>query len=319
MRRPAPKPLWIKILGGIFYVAVCISALGAGAFSSWIGSSPVALAGFKQAVFQTPPQDIFEHKPSINILILGCDEDRAPGGKKVLREQARSDMMLVARLDFETKRISGISIPRDMLCEIPGYRAQKINAYHALGGPDLAKRAAESILGVNIDRVAVLDYKAFQEMVDLVGGVELYVNKKMKYTDRRGGLYIDFKPGRQTLNGYDAMCFVRYRHGDDDFHRQDRQKEFLLAFKDSVMKDPQMSTAIAEKAREVLGGGMSPEEVAALALFARKISSDNIKMTMVPYLEGRGYDLLVDGSKLQKTLREYHFLDDQPSSLSYRK
>jgi anionic cell wall polymer biosynthesis LytR-Cps2A-Psr (LCP) family protein len=153
-------------------------------------------------------------------------------------------------------------------------------------------------------------------MVDLVGGVEIYVPKRMKYTDRRGGLFIDFKPGRRMLDGYDAMCFVRYRHGDSDFKRQDRQKDFMLAFREAALEHPTQIPKIANKAVDVLGKALTAEELASLVMFARGIASDNISLGMVPTVPASGSDLRVDSSQLEQVLRDHHLIEDA-SRVSY--
>ena len=219
-------------------------------------------------------------------------------------------MMLVARLDFKANRISGVTIPRDLLVQLPGYRSQKINAYHSIGGADLAKRAAEYVVGIPIDRVVTIDYEALKDMVDLIGGVEVFVEKKMKWTDKAGGLFIDLKPGRQTLDGYNAMCYVRFRHSDSDFARSERQKNFLMAFKASALGSPMMMNRVAGKAVQLLGGGLSPSEVAALAMFSQKVSADNIKFGAIPVLPASHYNLEIDRGQLRETLRQYHLIDD---------
>jgi len=278
------------------------------AVAGWVGQSKVASAVARQMVAQTPPQQVFGGQRAFTLLVLGCDEDRYYGGKQILKTNARSDMMLVVRLDFERKRITGLSIPRDLLVRLPGYRSHKINAYHVLGGAELSQQAVEHVLGITIDRTTELDYKAFREMVDLVGGVEMYIPKDLKYTDRRGGLFVDIKAGRQRLDGYNAMGFVRIRHSDSDFARQQRQKDFMLGFKDAMMSKPGLITLVADKARDVMGGKLSADEVAALVLFARRVGNDNVKMGQLPVVEAGNYNLDVDDSKLSQTLRDYNLV-----------
>lgn len=308
MARKSPRPLWLRILGGLVYSTLLVAVLAGAAVAGWVGQSKVASAVARQMVAQTTPQQVFNGKRAFTLLILGCDEDRYYGGKQILKTNARSDMMLVVRLDFERKRITGLSIPRDLIVRLPGYRSHKINAYHVLGGAELSQRAVEYVLGVPIDRTTELNYKAFQEMVDLVGGVEMYIPKALKYTDRRGGLFVDLKPGRQVLDGYEAMGFVRIRHSDSDFARQQRQKDFMLGFKDAMMAKPGLITLVADKARDVMGDKLSAEEVAALVLFARKVGNDNVKMGQLPVVEAGGYNLALDEAKLPDTLREYNLV-----------
>lgn len=317
MPQDQKRPLWKTLLKGFGFLLLCSFGLGAGTILGFSNRSEVMKAIGIQTLKKTPPQEIF-HDDSINLLLLGCDEDRAYGGKKILREQARSDMMLVARLDFKKKRISGVSIPRDTLCALPGYREQKINAYHAIGGKDLAKRAVEDLIDVSIDRVVVLDYKVFQEIVDMLGGVDVFIDKKLKYTDRRGGLFIDLNPGLQHLDGYDAMCFVRYRHGDSDFARQSRQKDFLLAVKEAVKKKPLIIPEVANKAATMMREDFTVDEIASIVLFAQKVGSDNIRMGQIPVYDVPNYNLKVDRRQLSKTLKEFHLKDGEPTTVSQK-
>lgn len=326
MPSTAQRPKWIRATKALVYLAVCgvAVAAGLGMYAVGIGKSRVVTEAVKQMVQGTAPETVFDNKDAVNILLLGCDVDLSPGGRRVLSSSARSDMMLVARIDFRHKRITGISIPRDVLVAIPGHAEQKINAYHAIGGKehgnDWARQAAEMVVGQRIDRVVEIDYRAFQEMVDMVGGVDVFINKPLRYSDRAGGLFINLKPGRRHLNGYDAMGFVRYRHGDSDFNRQQRQKDFLFSFKESVFHHWTQIGNIADKAVEMMGGGLTPREVAALALFSKKIGNDNIKMGQVPVIESepgaRVYTSRVDHAELRKTLRQFHFLDDEPTTVS---
>lgn len=296
------------------YAGLLALVLAGGVFWGWVRQSPVATAAIRQIVTNQPPQEVFADTPRLTLLVLGCDEDRAPGGRRVLRKQARSDMMLVARLDFERGEITGLSIPRDTEATVPGYRVQKINAFHAIGandgpesGKELAKRAVEGLLpNLRIDRVVVLDFEAFQEMVDMVGGVQIDVEKRMRYRDRRGNVNIDFRPGPRLLDGYNAMMYVRYRHGDDDFHRQERQKRFMLAFKDRVMANAAALPQVANKAVEVMGGGLRPDEIVAVARFAERVGNDKIRFGVLPVVPAGGTDLRLDGTRLPAVLADLH-------------
>lgn len=300
-----------RIVGIAGYFLMCAIALGAGAAVRWVGSSKVASAYVMQTLRNEPPKEAFGGLDTVTLLLLGCDEDVSYGGKKVTRKLARSDTMLVVRLDFSKNRISGVGIPRDLLVELPGYRSQKINAYHAIGGKDLAQAAAEKVLGIKIDRTITIDYESFIRMVDMVGGVDVYVPKRMKYTDKRANppLYIDFKPGRQHMDGYQSMCFVRFRHSDDTFHRQDRQVDFMLAFKETLKGQPQLVAQVADQAMAVLGGGLDGSEVAALARFAQGVPKDSIKFGAVPVLPASNYNFNLDEGKLPETLRQFNLVD----------
>lgn len=313
-----------RFFGGFFYVSFCAVTLALGAAIGWINQSPIFAAmvsdRIKQAIgIKPPPPEETFHSDEMTLLVLGCDEDRYYGGKQILNEQARSDMILLCKLDFKHNRVGGIAIPRDLWVNLPedGDRdGHKINAYHAIGGKKLAEQAVEHVTGVEVDRTLVLNFKAFQEMVDLTGGIEVYIPKNMKYTDKAGGLYIDFKKGRQKLNGYDAMCFVRFRKSDSDFARMDRQRDFMLSFKSAVMGNPMVLPKVIEKASDMVGDGLSAPEITALSMFMQKVGNDNIKMGTLPVTEGRGTNLNLDEGKLNEALETYYLREKSSQTAS---
>lgn len=321
--KPKTTPNWIRVLRGMVYVAFCLLAVGVGVFMFLMRGNDVSNSIVSQTVFRTPPQDIFQ-KNQVTMLVLGCDEDRYYGGKQILNTSARSDMMLLAKLDFDKKRITAVSIPRDLLVEMPGFRSMKINGFHAEGGKDpkkgreLAKQAVEFVLGVNIDRVVELNYNAFKTMIDMVGGVDVFVDKPLHYDDNRGGLHIHLDPGRQVLDGDKAMGYVRYRHSDSDFKRQERQKSLMYSFKDRLLHQPGKMMSVVEQVRELFNRELEPAEIAAVALFTKNIGNDNIKMGQIPVVElPRKYFLGIDHEKLPGVLEQYNFSEATPRSELY--
>lgn len=298
-----------RIFGALWYLAVCAVFLGIGSAAGWVATSPILtnMVLTRIGLRSSEPKTVFD-SDEMTVLVLGCDEDRYYGGKQILRTAARSDMMLLAKFDFANNRVGGVSIPRDLWVNLPGYSGHKINAYHAIGGPDLAKQAVEHILGVRIDRVMVLNYEAFKDMIDLVGGVEVYIPKNMDYDDVRGGLHIHLKKGRRNLTGYDAMGFIRFRHSDSDFARIDRQRDLMLAFKRQVLQDPAVLPAVVEKAAEVMNGEFNTDEISALSVFMNRVKNDNIRMGTLPVFEGSGTNLILDTAKVEETLQTHYIL-----------
>ncbi len=295
-----------RFFSGLLYIFFLFSVLLLGSAAGWFSKSNVFRAGLLH--LSEPPEQMF-HQNTLNVLVLGCDEDRATGGKKILKSGVRSDMMLLTRLDFKNNRITGVSIPRDTLCDLTGYKRQKINAFHALGGKPLAKRAVEALLPVTVDRVVDLDFDEFEKLVDMVGGVPITVPKNMKYTDRAGGLYINLKKGPQTLNGYDAMGFVRFRHSDSDFARQERQHQFVIALKGVLQKKWQKLPQVADQAAKVAGDEFSEAEAFKLAQFAKGVKEKDIRLGSIPVTEvPRSSNLELDEDRALETLREFSFL-----------
>jgi len=142
--------------------------------------------------------------PIVNILLLGVDSG--------IDQATRSDTMILFSLDKRDGSISALSIPRDTRVTIPGRRGtHRINAAHALGGPLLAVRTVEQLLGVEIPYYVRIDYEGFKAIVDTLGGVVIDVERRMYYEDRAQGLKIDLQRGLQRLNGDQALQYVRYR------------------------------------------------------------------------------------------------------------
>jgi polyisoprenyl-teichoic acid--peptidoglycan teichoic acid transferase len=166
------------------------------------------------------------------ILVLGSDR-RYGDGKGI---PARSDTIIVVRLDPEKNATAILSIPRDLRVEIPGHGMDKINVAYAEGGPKLTVQTVKELLAVPISHVVNVNFGGFQRAVNRLGCV--YVDIDRRYFNDRGGpggyATIDLKPGYQKLCGKDALDYVRYRHTDDDFVRAARQQEFLRQAKDQI-------------------------------------------------------------------------------------
>ncbi len=301
-----PKPKGKKVAYWTLYGAWTLLLLGLGAFFGY-GKGHELIGHLINNFFKPkPPEELFQ-SPDLTILVLGTDEDRAPGGKKVDREAARSDMIMALRLNFPEKRVTGITIPRDTLARVEGYAVHRVNAFHAFGGADLSRRAVENITGLKFDKVMVINYRVFKEIVDMVDGVEIDVKKKLKYDDDRGHLHIDLSPGLQHMDGDKAMGFVRYRK-DSDFERQARQRQFVMALKSQAMQKWTMIGPVSDKIGELTGEAFTNEELASLLFFAKSVEDANIKLGMLPIIEGSNFNLMVDKVKLQKTLKEYELI-----------
>ena len=309
----------VKFLSGLAYTSFLGAALVGGSAAGWVNQTPMARAIAHQVISRPEPKQVFQ-RDVLTVLLLGCDVDLTVGGARVTKRAARSDMMMVARIDFANGEVTGVSIPRDTECRLPGYRRMKINGYHAIAEPgqeaELTKRAVEHLLpGVAIDRVVTLDYVAFMRAVDLIGGIEVIVPFAMKYTDRAGGLYIDLKEGNRHLDGLKAMGFVRYRKGDPgyrdvtDFDRQENQKKLLVAFRDKSVQQMDRLPQIVQEAKAVFGNALTEDEVAALAFFAKDLPPEKIRIGQIPVRELRGTtNLRVEEETLPDVLQQFNLL-----------
>jgi LCP family protein required for cell wall assembly len=159
------------------------------------------------------------------ILLIGSDH-RWTG-----IDGARSDTILLARIQPAQHRIALLSIPRDLYVSIPGHGHDRINMAFRYGGERLLTRVVRETFGVEIDHFVEVDFRGFKNLVGKLGGV--YVPVDQRYFNHNVGTTgtdyadIDLQPGYQKLNGDQALAFVRYRHTDNDFVRAARQQLLL--------------------------------------------------------------------------------------------
>jgi LCP family protein required for cell wall assembly len=169
------------------------------------------------------------------ILILGSDRRFVDISE---HNPARSDTILLIRLDPSKAATAVMSIPRDLMVDIPGYGRDKINAAYSVGGPRLTVETIRNLFHFPINHVVNVNFGGFRKAVDRLGCV--YVDIDRRYFNNNsppfggGGNYatIDIQPGYQKLCGSDALDYVRFRHLDTDFVRAARQQDFVRQAKD---------------------------------------------------------------------------------------
>jgi LCP family protein required for cell wall assembly len=230
----------------------------------------------------------------LNILLLGVDAGTIGASEKHNRH--RSDTMMVLSIDKKQKAIKILSIPRDTRVKISGVGIQKMNAAMAYGGPNLAIKTVKEFLGVPIHNYVVINYKGFREIVDALGGIEMNIEKPMKYNDNAGNLHIDIKPGLQVLDGKKAEEFVRFReYPNADIARVKAQQKFMEAFvktalrPSTILKLPKIIGTVQESVET----DIEPLEIASLANLTRQINKEDINMYILPgegkYISGVSY------------------------------
>ncbi|MGB9588176.1 MAG: LCP family protein, partial [Armatimonadota bacterium] len=202
-------------------VFVLVGAAALGAFIGYFTSQHFSGSGLKEAL--SPP---FGGKTLVNVLVLG--EDNTGVSRK---GRGLTDTIMVVSIDLTSKQVAAISIPRDTRVDLNGYGGyQKINAAHVMGGPALTMCVVQQLIGVSPDYYVKLNVQGFKQMVDILGGVTIDVEKNMRYRDRSQNLYINLKKGVQVLDGEKAMQYVRFRHDAmGDIARIERQQKFVKA------------------------------------------------------------------------------------------
>lgn len=172
--------------------------------------------------------------PHVDILIMGLDS--RPGEGML----SRTDSVLLMGIDPAHLRVSLLSIPRDTFIEVPGYGSQRINTINLLGeqeapgrGVTLLADSLQQSFGVRPERFIRLDFAAFKELVDAVGGIAVDVERTIVddlYPTEDGGVMsIRFDSGVQYLDGERALQYARTRHADDDYRRAERQQQVISA------------------------------------------------------------------------------------------
>ena len=196
------------------------------------------------------------------------------------------DVMMLVSFDPSNSRICVLQIPRDTYALYGDGSYRKINgAQHALGEDGICELLEES-LGVRIDGYISLDLSGFRELVDLIGGVEIELDRPIKYSDPEQDLRIDLESGMQTLDGKQAEMFVRYRSGykRGDLDRLDAQKKFLAALFDALRQKVSISNAyeLLQLALEYVDTDINPALCAALGLEALGVGADQLWFCTLP-------------------------------------
>ena len=219
----------------------------------------------------------------MNVLLMGVDSN----GRDTERfTGCRSDTMIIASLDPETKKVSLVSIPRDSRVRIAdNHGVDKINSAHAFGGPELAVKTVGEDFAVPIDHYLVIDTQGLKKVFEALGPVEILIEKPMHYRDRAGRLNIALEPGINKLDAAGLEEYVRYRHdAKGDIGRIERQQWFLRQVK-KKLEEPQVLLKLPELcklAEEYVRTDLSVEDMLKLAAFSKEIKTNKIQTAMLP-------------------------------------
>jgi LCP family protein required for cell wall assembly len=306
--RPAPSVVTVAAGPMSMTVPVVINPASppAGIVTTAPPPKPVELSTSIAAVVKTVLPD-WQGSERVNILLLGID--------KRDNEQingTRSDTIMLASIDPETKSATLVSIPRDLWVNIPGCSAnagciggqQRINVAHAVGGPDLTRRTITADFGVPIQFYARVDFRGFEQLVDSVGGVTVDVDMPVKDdeypTEDYGYQRIYFGPGPQLLDGRRALQYARSRHGSNDFDRASRQQKVLVSLRSRALQLDMLprATELLAIIQSSLSTDLSPVQLLSLAKLISQIDRDKINSLVIdtnyatPFKGNDGADLL---------------------------
>ena len=207
----------------------------------------------------SPPLDTFtipeawDGKTRVNILVMGIDA-RSPDAANPL-----TDTMILFTLDPVNNTAGMLSIPRDLWVKIPGSDYGKINTAYSIGesyqlpggGPALAAKTVENLLGVPVHYYAQIDFEAFVKFIDLIDGVKITSTERVQLNivDTQFSQWLE--PGTYTLPGDLALAYVRYREPTGgDISRSQRQQQVILAIRDRIL-DFNMLPKLIQRAPEL--------------------------------------------------------------------
>lgn len=219
----------------------------------------------------------------VNLLLIGVDEG-----------ESLSDSIILLSLDPIAKDVAMVSIPRDMYVDIPGFGSAKINAAHSYGenydheggGPALLEETVSQTLDIPIHYYVRLNFDAFLEAIDTVGGVEVNVAETIddfSYPNEATGGHSHFylESGPQQLDAATALKYARSRYSSSDFDRSRRQQELLLAFRDKVLTlgtltNPAKINSLLHTFRGNVETDLNVDEITRLVEIGKDIEADKV-------------------------------------------
>ncbi|MCC7208123.1 MAG: LCP family protein [Anaerolineae bacterium] len=223
------------------------------------GETPASPVNDGQTDAQPGALSAWSSPTRFTVLLLGIDQRPQEEGP------FRTDTIIVLSIDPVRKRAAMLSIPRDVYVPIPGYEGtnyspNRINTANYIGdlteypggGPALAKRAVQALIGIPIDRYVLVNFEAFRIIIDALGPVEVCPQERIfddNYpdTDTYGVITVEFQPGCQELDATRLLQYARVRHNaGDDFGRALRQQEVIRAVKDKALSLGGVSALIGQ-------------------------------------------------------------------------
>lgn len=246
--RKKKKSKWIKFLA-ILLILTILSGVG----SYYLVGKIYGKMNYREigSVATSPMKE----DGVVNILLIGSDS-------RGNDQEGRSDAMILLSISDKTQKMYMTSLLRDMYVEIPGYKNNRLNAAYSFGGPELLMETIEQNLDISVNRYMVVNFEAFANLVDAVGGIELELSsEEIEYVN---GYLVEYNmlldrpqgtdnmdtsvSGLVHLNGAQALAYSRNRYLGTDFGRTERQRKVLSAV---IGKAPK---ALIKNPRELMNG-----------------------------------------------------------------
>lgn len=230
-----------------------------------------------------------KNKDVSNILLIGSDS-------KDFDNVGRSDAMMILTIDSTNKSIKLTSLVRDTLVNIPGHGYEKLTHAYAYGGAKLLLETIEKNFKISISDYVAVNFNSFIDLVDVLGGVEIDV--KEKEIDHLNDVIVNSfdisnkeaeepqfirSDGKQLLNGYQALAYVRIRKVDSIYKRDNRQREVLKSIADKLVELPITSyPKVIKKILPYVDVNISMSKLINLAIKSKEIYNYELKQMEFP-------------------------------------
>ena len=222
----------------------------------------------------------------INILLIGVGGDTHPGEGKDL-----ADAIMLVSLKPSAKRVALMSLPRDLYVPMDEHGMHRLNAAHKYGGPAYLMQVVERSFNEPVHAYARIDFRAFREVIDALGGIDVYVYRPFyDYLFKDG-----FAQGWQHLDGKRALRYARYRYirasaEGNVFGRDLRQQQVLEAVKEKLQKLPPHEVLKLVKIARSVGNhtdtNLTATQIADLySLFRNTSRADIRNVSLKKYME----------------------------------
>ncbi len=242
--------------------------------------------------FVPSPESVFG-KERIYVALYGLDYDYDSNDEPTSKD-SRTDKIEVYALDFPTKVVKSIAVPRDMDAIVNGQQDKINDAFH-YGGARNSDTVVGSFLGMPkndrggyFDRYITFRINSSKAIIDAIGGIDVPVAEAMNYDDNWGHLHIHFKPGLVHMNGDEAVSYMRFRHdacSDPCRIKRQQQVEKLTIekLKKNKFNDLTHIAQLIDVVRKNVDTNLTADEMKSLGWHFRDISMSDIHATQVPY------------------------------------
>jgi LCP family protein required for cell wall assembly len=267
-----------------------------------------------------PAPDSLFGKERIYVLLMGLDYDYSSLDEPTSKD-ARTDKIEAFALDFPSKVIQSVAVPRDMDAIVNGHEDKINDAYH-FGGPRNTEAVVGSFLGMPknergtyFDRYVTLRINASKDLIDAIGGLDVPVTETLNYDDTWGHLHIHFKPGLYHMNGDQAVSYARFRHdacSDPCRIRRQQQIEHLTIekLKDDRFNDLTHIAQLIDVVRRNVDTNLTADEMKSLGWYFRDVNMADVHSTQIPFISDKdteccGDVLLVDADAKAKVMADF--------------